>query len=92
MLFGCIGKQLNYCLALFGFQKIRPAWFGHENLVRFPEEYLTEALAPLGYVCQSTAISPQRFGKPMNRQGKMAKPSALDMTLYDLDTMNHTKL
>lgn len=73
-------------------KEIRPAWFGHENLVRFPEEYLTEQLAPLGYSCQSTAISPQRFGKPMNRQGKLAKSSALNMTLYDLDTMNQTKV
>ena len=45
----------------------RLAWFIHENLENFPEKYLTDEFAPLGYSCQGTSISPQRFGKPMHR-------------------------
>lgn len=44
----------------------RPSWFIHENVKAFPLDYL-ENKFKLHYSCQSTNISPQRFGKPMNR-------------------------
>lgn len=49
------------------FAPLRLDWFVHENVKNFPEEYLTSTLEPEGYLQQATAISPQRFGKPMNR-------------------------
>eukprot|EP00434_Breviolum_minutum_P016191 symbB.v1.2.014267.t1/scaffold1033.1/size247163/5 len=41
-------------------------WFVHENSTNFPKEYLEEAFGNK-YACEETWISPQRFGKPMNR-------------------------
>ena len=52
----------------------RPGWFIHENVQKFPGEYLQ---FDDEYNKQETSISPQRFGKPMNRQGfeKQKSPS-----------------
>ncbi len=47
---------------------LRPDWFAHENVVRFPGEIIQKPFAKAGYEMQETHISPQRFGKPMNRQ------------------------
>lgn len=46
---------------------LRLGWFIHENVLKFPGEYLEDTFKPLGYGNQSTVVSPQRFGKPMNR-------------------------
>lgn len=46
---------------------LRLGWFIHENVLKFPGEYLEDTFKPLGYGIQSTVVSPQRFGKPMNR-------------------------
>ena len=48
---------------------LRPTWFVHENVNRFPGPAVEDPLVERGYGVQRTAISPQRFGKPMNRQG-----------------------
>ncbi|CAK9025846.1 unnamed protein product [Durusdinium trenchii] len=50
---------------LKGAIKHRLDWFAHENVQQFPAEVLT----PLHqwYGEQSSLISPQRFGKPLNR-------------------------
>lgn len=45
---------------------LRLDWFVHENSINFPKEYLEEAFGNK-YACEETWISPQRFGKPMNR-------------------------
>ena len=46
---------------------LRLGWFVHENVLKFPGKYLEDTFEPLGYSHQCTAVSPQRFGKPMNR-------------------------
>lgn len=51
---------------------LRPKWFVHENVKRFPKHFLTDALGGI-YSLQETMISPQRFGKPMNRCFAFAK-------------------
>ncbi len=56
---------------------LRPAWFAHENVNRFPGAFLENPLVEHGYGVQRTAISPQRFGKPMNRQGYVSFPKFL---------------
>lgn len=48
----------------------RLGWFVHENVPNFPGEYLEDIFKPLGYDNQSTTVSPQRFGKPMNRPAR----------------------
>eukprot|EP00438_Fugacium_kawagutii_P025940 Skav207665 [mRNA] locus=scaffold1857:174390:176482:+ [translate_table: standard] len=45
----------------------RLSWFVHENVIRFPGKYITDEFEPK-YQCEESVISPQRFGKPMNRQ------------------------
>ena len=47
--------------------QLRPGWFVHENVLRYPGSYLEEPMVNAGYGFQQTAISPQRFGKPMSR-------------------------
>lgn len=47
-------------------QKLRPGWFIHENVTGYPKELLVGAFQRR-YSLQETAISPHRFGKPMNR-------------------------
>ena len=44
---------------------LRLAWFLHENVPEYPEAFLEPLLER--YNVQKTLISPQRFGKPMNR-------------------------
>lgn len=48
-------------------QQLRPKWFVHENVIQYPGAYVEEPMEKAGYGCQHTTISPQRFGKPMNR-------------------------
>ena len=45
---------------------LRLDWFIHENSTNFPKDYLEAAFANK-YASEETWISPQRFGKPMNR-------------------------
>jgi len=47
---------------------LRPDWFIHENVTGFPRDLIQQPFAKAGYEMQETNISPQRFGKPMNRQ------------------------
>ena len=56
---------------------LRPGWFIHENVQKFPGEYLQFD----EYGKQETSISPQRFGKPMNRQGLKSKEISLSHSL-----------
>ena len=41
----------------------------HENVPNFPGAYIEEPFAAAGYNVEKAVISPQRFGKPMNRPG-----------------------
>ena len=45
---------------------LRLDWFIHENSVNFPKQFLEDAFANK-YASEDTWISPQRFGKPINR-------------------------
>ena len=45
---------------------LRPGWFLHENVTNYPQDYLAENLGRY-FEVESTTITPQRFGKPMNR-------------------------
>ena len=51
---------------------LRPGWFVHENVMGYPKDYLSDAFDDV-YDCEETQISPQRFGKPMNRQATVSK-------------------
>ena len=46
---------------------LRLDYFIHENVTNFPAFFTDEAFGAAGYSVQCTVISPQRFGKPMNR-------------------------
>ena len=48
------------------FTTVRLDWFVHENVLRYPREFLEPALRDQ-YNVGFTSISPQRFGKPMSR-------------------------
>ena len=41
----------------------------HENVKGFPREFIETPMKKEGYEMQETAITPQRFGKPMSRPG-----------------------
>lgn len=58
----------------------RPGWFIHENVQKFPGEYLQ---FDDEYNKQETSISPQRFGKPMNRQGFEKQKKSITFPLID---------
>ena len=45
---------------------LRLGWFIHENVRAFPLAYLMDKLGQK-YACEECVITPQRFGKPMNR-------------------------
>lgn len=47
----------------------RPSWFIHENVPNFASSFLEDHFTPIGYGCQKSILTPQRFGKPMNRLG-----------------------
>ena len=55
------------------FLETRLDWFLHENVPDFPGPFLEKPMEKAGYSCQKTLISPQRFGKPMNRQSGLWK-------------------
>lgn len=46
-------------------------WFVHENVPSYPGSYVEEPMKKRGYKMETCLISPQRFGKPMNRLGMM---------------------
>ncbi|CAK9098054.1 unnamed protein product [Durusdinium trenchii] len=51
----------------------RLSWYVHENVNGFPGKWIIDELAPK-YKCEECLISPQRFGKPMNRQWQLKQP------------------
>jgi hypothetical protein len=69
---GCCFWKSPLCLD--SGRALRPGWFIHENVLGYPKEYLSESFDSV-YECQETQISPQRFGKPMNRHVTVSKIS-----------------
>lgn len=47
---------------------VRPDWFVHENVRRYPKNFIEQPFEKANYAYEETSISPQRFGKPMARQ------------------------
>lgn len=58
---------------LFVTWDLRLSWYVHENVNGFPGKWIIDELAPK-YKCEECLISPQRFGKPMNRQWQLKQP------------------
>ena len=59
------GSSKFFKIATFS---LRLDWFLHENVTGFPHAWLKDEFAQR-YACEETLISPQRWGKPMNRWG-----------------------
>ena len=70
----------SICCFLFEKKHRRPAWWVHENVQAYPQDYLTSNFEPRGYAFQGTTVSPQRFGKPMNRQVFFLEKAVRTMT------------
>ena len=69
---------------------LRPPWFIHENVREYPDEFFKPLLLK-GYAYEETVISPQRFGKPMNRlDGVQSNASLVSCACISCDSLQET--
>ena len=63
-------SALKFVVRFFhSFSAARLAWFIHENVEHYPPQHIEKPFSEkTGYGMQSSKISPERFGKPMQRQ------------------------
>ena len=82
----CVG--VLFLVEIDSSSALRSGWFVHENVMGYPKQYLSESCGSV-CDCQETQMSPQRFGKPMNRHATVSKDIRVSFeTSYGMPIMD----